>query len=367
MKRVLILAALAGLVTPFVASADELGQPGPDANVVAPDQPRGQLGGLASGAPSFSADLKTIGSVAAAPAAAPAVAAPAAGAPAAVSTTTTASQAVVVEKSASTFITDFRLVHQVIHHCMLSKLRADGLPDIFGIPAPLPFAPIPAPFGDLELLSVGMISDAADQAGPLYRISFRNNSPLPAHHFQVSLIAVLGEMNRTSPVATAHIEKIGANAVGHIDIQLPHGVMAMGPAGSTGPFEKLVAAIDSFDELAETTELNNIMTLSRIGIEVIEVASATTTTTAVAGAAAAPAVAAPAAGAAPAVAAPAPGAAAAPSVAPGAAAPAAPIEGNAAPAQPEAAPAPMPAPSGSDALDSLDLDKVEGTSDLFTR
>ena len=370
MKRIFIFAALAGLATPFgIAAAAEpaLGEPGPQANVVAPDQSRGSLGGLSSGAPSFSADLRNIGgsqpgvAAQAAPGAvAPADNAPAAGAPAAISSTT--SQATVVEKQETAFITDHRQVQRVIHRCMLGRLHEEGFPAVFDIPEPLPFAPIPAPFGDLELLSVGMISDAADQAGPMYRITIRNNSPLPSHHFEVSLIAVLGELNRSSPVATAHIDRIGANAVGHIDIQLPHGVMAMGPAGSASPFQTLIAAIDSFDEMAETTEENNVMTLSRVGISVVEVAT-TTTTAAPAAPAAAVAPVAGVAAPAPGAAAPAPGAAA-----PGAAAPAAPVEGGAAPAQPEAAPAqPMPAPNGSEALDSLDLDKIEGTSDLFSR
>lgn len=371
MKRVLVFAALAGLVTPFgVAIAEPgLGQPGPGANVVAPDQPRGSLGGLSSGAPSFSADLRTIGgsqpgvaAEAAPEAIAPADGAPVGGAPAAISSTT--SQATVVETQEATFITDHRLIQRVVHRCMLGRLHEEGFPPIFDIPPPLPFAPIPAPFGDLELLSVGMVSDAADQAGPIYRISFRNNSPLPAHHFEVSLIAVLGELNRSCPVATVHIDAIGANAVSHVDIQLPHGVMAMGPEGSLAPFQTLIAAIDSFDELAETTELNNVMTLSRVGIDVVETATTTTT--------AAPAVA-PAAALAPAAVAPAPGAAApggvAPGIAaPGGAAPIGPVNGGNTPAQPEVAPAqPMPAPNGSEALDSLDLDQVEGTSDLFSR
>lgn len=361
MKRILILAALAGLATPFgIAAAAEPGQGelGPQANVVAPDQSRGQLGGLSSGAPSFSADLRTIGGAQPSVGAqsAPEASAPADGAPAAISTTT--SQATVVEQSRATYITNHRLVQRVIHQCLLSSLHEEGLPEMFDIPESLPFAPIPAPFGDLELLSVGMIGNVADQAGPTYRITIRNHSPLPAHHFEVSLIAMLGELNRSSPVATVHINAIGANAIGHIDIQLPHGVMAMGPEGSTTPFQTLVAAIDSFDELAETTELNNVMTLSRAAIAVVEVATTTTTAT--------PAVA-PAA----AVAAPAPGGAVPGVAAPGGAAPMAPVDGGnapAAPAQPEAAPAqPMPAPNGSEALDSLDLDKIEGTSDLFSR
>ena len=359
MKRILIIAAIAGLVAPFgtaaadpAANPNALGQPGPQANVVAPEQPRGQLGGLASGAPNFSADLKSLSGPSPAselpanrPQAAPAAGAPAAGAPAAAGV---AAQSVVVEKQAVNSVQNYRQVRHIINHCIARKMRERGLP-FFGMPAPLHFAPVPAPFGDMELLSVAMVSDAADQAGPIYRISFRNNSPLPSRHFQVSLIAVLGEIDRTSPIVTVHVEKIAANAIGNVDVQLPHGVMAMGPQGQLAPFETLIAVIDSFDELAETSELNNVASLTRTGIAVVEVT--TTEATAAPAAVAAPAVGAPAAVA------PAPGTAAP--------AEAAPADAGAAPA--EAAPAP-PMPNGNgDALDSLDLDKVESTSGLFVR
>jgi hypothetical protein len=259
----------------------------------------------------------------------------------------TQGQAVVVEKQAVSGAKDLHMVRRIVHHCMVRTLQNEGFPPIFGLPAPLAFGHIPPPFGDLELLSVGMVSDAGPEAGPIYRITLRNTSPLPVHRVQVSVIAVLGELNRTSPVVTAMIDEVDPNEVAHIDIQLPVAVMTLGPQGKVVPFETLIAAIDSFDELAETSEINNIAIVSRVGIAVVEVA---TTTTGVAAPAAAVAV------------------PAAPAAAPAIAAPveAAPADAGAAPA--EAAPAqPMPAPSSSDALDSLDLDQVESTSGLFSR
>lgn len=355
MKRIVIFAALASLATPFglaIADPGALGQPGPQQNVVAPEQSRGALGGLASGAPSFSNDLKTIGGQpngselpgVAAPAAAGAPA-PAVAAPGAV---VTQGQAVVVEKQAVSGVKDHHMLRRILHHCMIRTLQNEGFPPMFGMPAPLAFGHVPPPFGDLELLSVGMVSDAGPEAGPIYRITFRNTSPLPVHQVRVSLVAVLGELNRTSPVATAIVAEIDPNEVAHIDIQLPVAVMTLGPQSQVVPFETLIAVIDSFDELAETSEMNNIAIVSRIGVAVVEVATTTTAVAAPAAAVAVPAIPAPAV---------------APAIAPAEAPPA---DAGAAPA--EAAPGqPMPAPSGSDALDSLDLEKVESTSGLFSR
>jgi hypothetical protein len=78
--------------------------------------------------------------------------------------TTTESQAVVVEKQAVSGVSDHRQVRKILHHCLIGTLRNDGFLPPFGIPAPLAFGHVPPPFGDLELQSVGMVSDAADQA-----------------------------------------------------------------------------------------------------------------------------------------------------------------------------------------------------------
>jgi hypothetical protein len=219
------------------------------------------------------------------------------------------------------------------------------MPPVIGIAPAFPF-PAP-PFGDLEIDSVHMVADAIDAKGPLYRVSIRNNSPLVARHFRVSLVAVLGTLDRHSPVATVEMESIPAQAVAHIDVQMPVGVMNLGPEGKAAPFDTLVVAIDSFDELAETHELNNVATLTREAITVVEGVETTTV---------APAAAAPAA-----VAAPAPGT---PAAGPPVAAPPA--------AAPEPAPAPQQqapqvGPEGNVNLDQLDLERAEGTSQLFSR
>lgn len=365
MKRILVIAVLAGAVAASASAARAQGpggaapqnvqpqnvqpqnvQPSPaDTNVVQPEASRGALGGLASGAPGVAQNVQQLGqgaqapvvgengAVAAAPAAGGAVGGAVAGGATVVGSTTTtvvATQQPLMSKAQRHW-----LVGRTLHHCMFFS---DFQPHVVRRAArPIGFHPghfFVAP-GDLELTSVGMVADGLADKGPVYRITLRNNSTISAHHFRVSLIATLGEITPTSPVVSMNIEELAAGAVGTIDVQLPHGVMALGPQGQPGPFTTLVAAIDSFDELIETDELNNVATFTRGEIAVIETAVE------------APAAAGPAAGA-PAAAAPA----------------AAPAE---APAQGAPAPAAPSAPAPQDGSDQLDLENVDGASELLSR
>jgi hypothetical protein len=141
------------------------------------------------------------------------------------------------------------------------------------------------------LVDVDMVSDMHDQAGPVYRVALKNSSHLPVIGVRVSLIAVLGKLDHTSPVVTAVVKEIAPGGIATIDISMPVAVMQLGPETARVPFETLVASIDSFNELPETSEFNNVVTVVRTNIELIESAQTTTTTTTVEGAVAAPAAA----------------------------------------------------------------------------
>jgi hypothetical protein len=260
-----------------------------------------------------------------------------AAAPQATTTTVVANQAAVVGTQAAAPVNRGWMVHRVLQHVLFRSMydaQMSGQPHLMPMRGFGPmFAP---PIFDLELVGVGMVADLAGDKGPIYRVTIRNNSLVPVHHFRVSLIAVLGTLNAGSPVTTADVGPVAAGAIGHIDIQLPSAVMALGPQGQAAvPFDTLVAAIDSFDELPETNELNNVSTLTRVEIALIETAVQSTT------AAVAPAAAAPSA----------------------AVAPAAPAPGGSAPQ----AQSPAPAPQEKLDLDKLDLNTAEGTSALFSR
>ncbi len=380
MKRILVFAVLAGALAASAATAraqggpmggaqapQQNGQVPADANVVQPEASRGALGGLASGAPGVAENVQQLGKGAAAPVvgesktivtggavAGGAVAGGAvtggavtggavaggavAGTVAGGSTTVVTGTTTVVETQHQQLLSRAQRHWQVartMQHCMFfSDVQPHVIRRVELFPIGFHHGPFFAPpVGDLELVSVGMVADGVADKGPIYRVSLKNNSTLAARHFRVSLIATLGEITRMSPVVTMNIEELAAGAVGHIDVQLPHGVMALGPQGQPGPFSTLIAAIDSFDELLETDELNNVATFVRGEIAVIETVQETA------------ASAAPAAPAAP---------AAAPAQAPAAAAPAAPA-------------APAPAPQDNGELNKLDLDNVNGASELLSK
>jgi hypothetical protein len=376
MKRILVFAVLAGALAAAATTAraqggpmggaqapQQNGQAPADTNVVQPEASRGALGGLASGAPGVAENVQQLGKGAAAPVvgesktvvtggaavggavsggavAGGAVAGGtvAGGTIASGSTTVVSGTTTVVATQQQQLLSRAQrhwLVARTMQHCMFFSdvqphviRRGDFFP--IGFPGGPFIAP---PIGDLELVSVGMVADGVAEKGPIYRISVKNNSTIAARHFRVSLIATLGELTHLSPVVTMNIDELAAGAVGHIDVQLPHGVMTLGPQGQPGPFTTLIAAIDSFDELIESDELNNVATFTRGEIALIETVQETATTTA------APAV----AGAAP---------AAAPAQAPAAG-------GQAAPA--------APAPQDNGELNKLDLDNVNGASELLSK
>lgn len=209
------------------------------------------------------------------------------------------------------------------------------------IPAPLPAAPIgfgiPIP-GDLELVQVGMLSDATPEQGPVYQVTVKNVGSIDAEQFRVSIVAVLGEIAEDSPSVTINVDRIAAGETVTLQIQMPVTVMALGPQGQEpAAFDTMVVAIDSFDELQESNELNNVATLKRTDVQLIQVETVTTEV--------APAAAQPTAPAA---------------VAPAAEAPAAPDA---------AAPAPEDdAPESEDIdIDNLELDDADEATELFTR
>ena len=264
-------------------------------------------------------------------------------------TTETTGQTTVVSGQALSPIQHPWMINRVIHHVVSKEIEQQfgGSPlfaPMVGFNPVLPF-PIPA-FGDLELMDVDMVSDMHDATGPVYRVALKNNSHLPVFGVRVSLIAVLGKIDQSSPVITTVVKEIAAGGIATIDVPMPVAVMQLGPETARVPFETLVASIDSFNELPETNEFNNVVTVVRTAIDVIETAQSTTTTTTVAGAAA---VAAPAAGVAPAAAAP-------------AAIEAAPM-GEAAPApMGEAAPMAAAGNPQDNALENLNLDNVENAA-----
>ena len=130
--------------------------------------------------------------------------------------------------------------------------------------------------GDLELQAVHLVSDAEAGRGPIYQVGVLNNSRVAVEHFHISAVGVLGQIDVTSPCTTVTIRRLEAGQALTIQLQLPATVMAMATAGQqTVPFDKLIVAVDSFDELVESNELNNVAILVRGGIKALIVETPT--------------------------------------------------------------------------------------------
>ena len=110
----------------------------------------------------------------------------------------------------------------------------------------------------------------------------RNNSVLAVGNFQISIVGVLGQIHAHCPTARGTVTQISAGAVVPFQLQLPASAMTLGFQGQpTAPFDTVVVAIDSFDELMEANELNNVRIIRRVELlplappPVVEVVSPT--------------------------------------------------------------------------------------------
>lgn len=136
--------------------------------------------------------------------------------------------------------------------------------------------------GDLELLGVRCDGTVDPRNGPVFEVTLRNNSQEVLEHVTLAAVGVLGQIHGQSPTTVVSIGRIGAAEMISIRIQLPASSMVMGPVGSpVQPFETLVVAVDSFDELVESNELNNVSILRRGEIPMLPVAVVEPTVSAV--------------------------------------------------------------------------------------
>ena len=119
--------------------------------------------------------------------------------------------------------------------------------------------------GDLELVDVHLFTDGSPGCGPVIQVTVRNNSAVPVGNFQISIVGILGQIHAHCPTARGTVTQIPAGAVAPFQLQLPASAMALGFQGQpTAPFDTVVVAIDSFDELMEANELNNVRIIRRV-------------------------------------------------------------------------------------------------------
>ena len=110
-------------------------------------------------------------------------------------------------------------------------------------------------------------------------------------NFHISVVALFGPICPTSPNNTVCVEDLGPGEAVEVIVQLPIEALAMGNRnGQVIGFQRVVVAIDSYDEFVETNEANNLKafdvaalpvvtpTVTETVTETVESVSTTTTT-----------------------------------------------------------------------------------------
>jgi hypothetical protein len=113
--------------------------------------------------------------------------------------------------------------------------------------------------GDLEIMQVSRIEHEDAVCGPRFAVLVRNHSCRDVCNFHVSVVGILGRIVPCSPNATVSVERICAGETLQVDVTLPIEALAMGNRnGQIIGMQRLVVVIDSFDQLVETNEANNL-------------------------------------------------------------------------------------------------------------
>lgn len=135
-----------------------------------------------------------------------------------------------------------------------------------GLIQPTAYGPAVVPhteIGDLELVAVTIQSDGDATCGPTFGVTVRNNSQRDVTDFRISIVGVLHRIHPLSPTTVHCVEKICAGAVVECQISLPVEALSMGRAGDQVLcLQTVVVAIDSYDQLVECDESNNLKVLA---------------------------------------------------------------------------------------------------------
>ena len=125
--------------------------------------------------------------------------------------------------------------------------------------------------GDLQLIQVDQFpAETTNPSGPKLAVIVMNKSNRQVCNFHVTAVAVLGQINPRSPNASVEVAKINPGEALQVTVSLPIDVYSMGNRnGQALGFEKLIVAIDSFDQLLETDEANNIKAFNSNEISVV--------------------------------------------------------------------------------------------------
>ena len=176
---------------------------------------------------------------------------------------------------------------QTCHH-VIQLIHRHGVNNSFDtsggsmIAGHFPIGPMSIPLtelGDLEILQVSQVDQVDDGCGPSFHVTIRNNSTRKVCNFHVTMVAVLGRICPTSPTTTVKVGEICPGEALEVCVQLPIESLAMGNRnGQVIGFQRLVVAIDSYDQLVESNEANNLKAYACAEIPMVSTVVESTTT-----------------------------------------------------------------------------------------
>jgi hypothetical protein len=133
-----------------------------------------------------------------------------------------------------------------------------------GIPLPI------NELGDLQIVQVEQLPTEPTPSGPKFAVIVMNKSNRQVCNFHVTAVAVFGQIHPRSPNATVEVAKINPGEALQVIVALSNDAYSMGNRnGQALCFEKLIVAVDSYDQLLETDEANNIKAFNSNEISVV--------------------------------------------------------------------------------------------------
>lgn len=124
--------------------------------------------------------------------------------------------------------------------------------------------------GDLEVIQVTQVLHDDPACGPKIAVIVQNQSVRKVCDFHISAVAILGRICPTSPNVTVRVAKLEPGEALEVCLQLPIDALAMGNRnGQVIGFQRLVVAIDSYDEFVETNEANNLKAFDRSTLQIV--------------------------------------------------------------------------------------------------
>lgn len=162
------------------------------------------------------------------------------------------------------------VIQMILRHGVNNSFNRGGTSSLLN---QSPFGSVELPvseLGDLQIVQVNQLPSETNTCGPKFTVVVMNQSNRQVNNFHVAAVAVFGHINPFSPNCTVEVAKINAGEAIELTLALPVQALSMGNRnGEVLGFQKLIVAIDCYDELFETDEANNIKAFNSHEITVV--------------------------------------------------------------------------------------------------